>query len=125
MLLVNGHIGSMARFCNDISPLLSQVNSLQIHGGSRPQMESQNDMEPTQWLKFFHPFTAVEHLSVSHSLVPVVAHALRELTGEKAAEAFPVLRSLSFEGYRRSESIHQAEPFLIARRLSNRPVALV
>jgi hypothetical protein len=71
-------------------------------------------MEPTQWLKFFHPFTAVEHLSVSQSFVPVVAHALRELAGDKAAEVFSVLRYLSFKGYRRSESMRQAEPFLIA-----------
>jgi hypothetical protein len=28
--MLNGHIGSMARICNDISPLLSQVNSLRI-----------------------------------------------------------------------------------------------
>jgi hypothetical protein len=89
-------------------------------------MESQNDMGPTQWLKFFHPFTAVEHLSVSQSLVPVVAHALRELTGEKAAEVFPVLRSLSFEGYHRSESIHQTAISHHPPALKpNRPVALV
>jgi len=118
-------ISSTARLCNDISPLLSQVESLNIYGKARPQLELQDKMASMQWLNFFRPFTAVECLFVSQGLVPVVAHALRELAGERATEVLPVLRSLFFEGLDTCRSVQEViEPFLATRRLSDRPVAL-
>jgi hypothetical protein len=84
-------ISSTARLSNDISPLLSQVESLSIYGKARPQLELQDKMASMQWLNLFCPFTAVERLFVSLGLVPVVTHALRELAGEKATEVLPLL----------------------------------
>jgi len=78
-----------------------------------------------QWLNFFRTFTTVECLFVSQGLVPVVAHALQELAGERAAGVLPVLRSFFFEGLDTCRSVQEViEPFLATRRLSDRPVAL-
>src|SRR6266851_2972178 len=100
-------ISSMARLCNDISPLLSQVASLELHGFKLPQVQSQDDMESMTLQNFFRPFPVVEHLYVFGELVSVIAHVLGTLTGDSAAQVLPVLRSISFEERRPSGSIQE------------------
>jgi hypothetical protein len=114
----------MARLCNDISPLLSQVTSLEIHGFKLPRVQSQDDMESMTLQNFFRPFPAVKHLFVFRELVSVISHVLGTLTGESAAQVLPVLRSISFEEWLPSGSTQEViEPFLAMRQLSDCPVA--
>ncbi len=67
----------MAQLCNDISPLLSQVETLEIYGAADHLPEPPDNVEAMTWLNLFRPFTGLKHLSVSHVLVSVVARALQ------------------------------------------------
>ncbi|KAH9966442.1 hypothetical protein BC827DRAFT_1373773 [Russula dissimulans] len=87
----------------------------------------QNDMDPMQWLELFHPFIAVQSLRVTKDLVPLVAPALQDLIGDRAAEVLPPLRNLLVEGegLEPSGSLWEAmQPFVTARQLSDHPVAI-
>jgi hypothetical protein len=115
----------MAQLCNAISPLLSQVASLEIYGSNLPQVQSQDDMGSMTLLNFLRPFPVVKHLYVHGELVSVIAHVLGTLTGDSAAQVLPVLRSICFDRRSASGSTQEViEPFLVMRQLSDRPVAL-
>jgi len=78
-----------------------------------------------QWLELFDPFTSVQSLHVSEELEPVVAPALQELTGRRAAEVLPALRTILLEGLQQHESVQEVlKPFIAARQLSDNPVAV-
>ena len=114
-------ISSLAQLCNELSPLLSQVERLEIKGDSDPQVEPEVVMESAQWIELFRPFTAVQGLAVSKSLGPLVTHALESLTVERAKEVLPALRSLSLGGLKPSAS---AQDFVAARQLSGHTVTI-
>lgn len=110
----------MAQLCNQLFPFLSQVECLEINGDPDIQVEPQDDMEPTQLLELFHPFTAVQDLYVSNKLGSLVALALQGLTRERAKELLPKLRNLSFGGLKQYRSVQAViEPFVSARQLSD------
>jgi hypothetical protein len=117
----------MAQICNQFSFLPSIVEHLEIKVGFEDFDEStwEIDMEATQWLELFRPFTAVRTLGISVELQPLIVPALQELTGERATEVLPVLDSLSIDGYQSFEFDQQAiEPFIAARSNSDHPVTL-
>jgi hypothetical protein len=119
-----GRLGSrISLMAQLLDHLLSRVDLLVIH--SLSVVQTQRDMELTQWLALLRPFAAVGRLLISSELVPTFALLLRDLTGERDTEVLPALRDLTFAGPDRSASIQEAvKPFLIARQLSDRPVAL-
>ena len=120
---VDWQVSSMAQICNQLSFLSSTVEQLDIQVRS---LEStwQVDIEDTQWLELFRPFTAVRTLRISRALQSLIVPALQELAGERATEVLPALDSLYLE-YQPSESEQQAiEPFVAARQYSDRPVAV-
>ena len=91
---------SLGRLCNNLSPLLSQVGRLRICEDSRRRHQpARRDMEPTQWLNVFLPFTAVHYLSISTKMASIVANALRELTGDdyEDEEVLPGLDYMDFD----------------------------
>jgi hypothetical protein len=84
-------------------------------------------MVSTQFLEIFQSFTAIRSLYVSRTLVPFIARALQELIGESTTEVLPNLHNLSLGlgGAAMSGSIQEdIQPFIEARRLSGRPVAV-
>jgi hypothetical protein len=84
------------------------------------------DMENTQWLELFRPFTSVKDLGLTWHLVHLVAPALKELTGERATEVLPMLQNLSFPGSWPSKAAEEAiEKFIAARQLSGRPITVL
>ncbi|KAI0298881.1 hypothetical protein BC826DRAFT_1102934 [Russula brevipes] len=90
-----------------------------------PESQGQDDMESTQFLEIFQPFTTVRSLYVSKTLVPFIAPALQELLGESATEVLPNPRDLSLGGSVISGSMQEdIQPFTEARRLSGQPVAV-
>jgi hypothetical protein len=93
-------VSSMAQICNQLSFFLSRIQRLDIQEGSyRLKPTWQVDMDGTQWLELFHPFTAVHTLRISCKLRPLIVSALQSLGGELAMEVFPALGDLYLEAY--------------------------
>jgi hypothetical protein len=115
----------MAQICNQLSFLLSIVELLDIQDPFSLALISQVDMEDTQWLELFRPFTAVRTLRICYQLQSRIVPALQELTGERATEVLPALDSLYLEEYPPSGSDQQAiDSFVAARQHSDHPVAV-
>ena len=121
---------SLAQVCNSSFPqiLLPTVWDLYVvpeDGFS--QLRWPEDIESSQWLELFRPFTGVEDLSVSRECVPHIASALGTLVGERVTEVLPVLQTLSLEDTFPSESGPIQESigqFAAARRLVSRLIAV-
>jgi len=70
-------------------------------------------------------FIAVQSLHLSEELEPVVTPALQRLTGSRAAEVLPALRTIFFEELQQYESVQEVlKPFFAARQFSDNPVAV-
>jgi len=75
-------------------------------------------------VELFDPFIAVERLSIL-KLGQLVVPALGELTGEKASEVLPAMRTLLFRGLETNSLIKDdLRPFVYARRSSNLPISV-
>ncbi|KAH9968393.1 hypothetical protein BJV74DRAFT_954238 [Russula compacta] len=113
---------SMAQVCNQLSPLTSQVTSLDINEDTPGQARQGNGIDPTEWFELFNSFPAVQYLYIYHGLRPLVARALQELTGERATEVLPTLRNLDFKGPSLPGSIREEiQTFIAARQDLNHP----
>jgi hypothetical protein len=121
-------LSSLARLCSSSFPqgFLSVVESLYITGKfSRPHW--QDDIEISQWLELFHPFTAVKELYISHDFAPSVALVLQELDGERVTEVLPALQTLLFDEPLPSGPVTVPEiigEFIAARELVGHPIAV-
>jgi hypothetical protein len=119
---IEWQVSSLALLCGQVSHLFSLVERLDLPSECPP---GNGVMVSTQFLEIFRLFTATRSLYVPESLGPLIASALRELIGERATEVLPNLRDLFLERSARSGSIHEViQPFVDARRLSDRPVAV-
>jgi hypothetical protein len=86
-------LSSLAQICDHISPLLCCVEQLEIR--TRPSLPSgQDDMDTTQWLELFHPFSGVKVLRMASALGPTIASALQQVTEELTFGAFPALHHI-------------------------------
>jgi hypothetical protein len=105
-----------------LSPLLFSVRSLPIQKGD--QLPSMEDMDSTQWLELFRPFTHVTLVRVSgKQLVQSIVQAL--VTEGMAPAILPELFSLHLEEHSATPSVVEAaEQFVATRRLSGHPVFL-
>ncbi|KAI0249310.1 hypothetical protein BJV78DRAFT_1155903 [Lactifluus subvellereus] len=122
---VDWHVWSVAQICNRFSFLLSIVEQLDIKLERFFLNREKIDMEDTQWLELFRPFTAVRTLRISRELQSFIVPALQELTGERATEVLPALDSLYLEEYQPSGSKQQPiDRFIAARQYSDHPVAV-
>jgi hypothetical protein len=79
------------QICQQLSPFLSSVRTLDIHTSS-----CQPDEDFSQWLGIFYSFSRVERLHITGSSAPKVAHALQI---EMAADLLPALRELTLDPY--------------------------
>ena len=124
--VVDWQVSSMAQICNQFSFFPSIVEQLTIqHRDIDWESTQQVDMDDTQWLELFRPFTAVRILRISRRMQSLIVPALQELTGERATEVLPALDSLYLEDYQPSGSDQQAiEPFIAARQYSDHPVTV-
>jgi len=118
---------SMARVCQQLSPLFSLIERLDfISNISSSVLQVEDDIEfTTQFLQVFRPFTAIWSLRVCRSLVPSIATALKGLIGESATNVLPSLRNLFLGGPEIFGTVQEAiQPFVTARRLSGQPVVV-
>ncbi|KAI0291826.1 hypothetical protein BC826DRAFT_1186718 [Russula brevipes] len=119
-------ISSIALICNQLSPFFSLVKRLDLVVTHSPfQLRGIDSIESTLMLELFRPFSAIQGLYVSSSLVPLIAPALQEFIGERATEVLPNLRDLFLGEPVIPGSVQEAiQPFVDARRHSGRPIAI-
>ena len=87
---------SMAQVCNQLSPLLSHVDQLVIREQTPKYSRRWNGIDTRQLFELFNPFPSLQCLHIHDELKPLAARVLHELTGERATEVLPTLRSLFF-----------------------------
>jgi hypothetical protein len=124
-------LSSLAQVCRSSFPqaLISTVEQLYIEEG--PLLlhysgiyDRRDNIQSTQWLEFFHPFTAVKHLYITWKSSLRIATALQELDAETVTEVLPTLQTLFLEAYP-SKAVQEAvEKFVAARQLSGQPIAV-
>jgi hypothetical protein len=115
--VLDWQVSGLAQICEQFSTFLSNVERLDMNRNLAQSHE--DDMDHTQWLELFRPFTSVQTLVISSGLDSLIAAALKELTGDSVMEALPALRTLSV-----SDPNILFEPFITARGLSGHPVIL-
>ena len=116
-------ISSMAWSCRELLPLLAHVERLDICCDHLPI--STESMDPWRWVELFQPFMNLQNLYVSRKMWPLLAPTMQDLTGERAAEVLPQLRTLFLEELEEFEQVWESiEPFIAARRHSDQPVAV-
>jgi hypothetical protein len=85
----------------------------------------QDDIENSQWLELFHPFTAVKGFHISREFASFVAPALQELVGERVTEVLPVLQTLFLEEELSSGPVQEAiGKYIAARQLAGHPISV-
>ena len=105
-------------------PHTSHVHHLKLNKEYTSEPEQQ---DCALWLGFLHPFTAVQVLDVTGDEFGVyVAYILSELTVLRAAEVLPMLHTVVFHGLEQIKPMVTPvlRPFIDARMLSDRPVAV-
>jgi len=121
---IGWQVDSMALVCGQLSPFCLPIEQLKFIADHAP---SEDDMESTEFLELFRPFTAVRTLHVSRSLVRPIATALQGLIGPGATELLPNLCDLFFflGGPAITGTVTEAmQPVLAARQLSGQPIAV-
>jgi hypothetical protein len=119
-------LSSLAQVCSSSFPqaLIQMVEHLYIQDGSW-QPRWQDDIENSQWLELFHPFTGVRDLYISSEFTPRIAPALQELVGERATEVLPALQTVFLKEPLPSEPVQETiEKFVAARQLASQPIAV-
>jgi hypothetical protein len=101
---IDWQVDSIALVCDQLSPFCSLIERLDFIANLSPtELQGEDDIESTQFLQLFRPFTAIRSLHVCRSLVPFIATALQGLIGERATDVLPNLRNLFLGGLRYSE----------------------
>jgi hypothetical protein len=123
-------ISSLAQVCSTSFPSLPTLEHLDIDIdidiGPDSLLNWQDDMEDTQWLDLLRPFTSVKDWHLSEILVPFIAPALQELSGERVTEVLPVLQNLFLEGPMPSGPVKEAiRKFIATRQLSGCPITVL
>ena len=122
-------LSCIAQVCNSSIPqsLISAVKHLYIldyWNGYLGSQVCQDDIENSQWLELFHPFTGVKDLYLSSFFASCIAAALRELVGERLTEVLPALHTVFLRGLLDGPVPEAIEQFVAARQLAGYPTAL-
>jgi len=122
---------SMTRLCDQLIPLLSQVECLEICGEDWDALDALNEqgwqetVDDPDWLELFSPFVSVKSLYMSDRLGSIVGEVLEKVTGESVTEILPALQNLFIEGIWPSEFVQETIPtFVSARQLYDHPIVV-
>jgi hypothetical protein len=126
-LELDWQLSSLVQVCNSALPTLSNLERLNlgppIYGPAL--VPGQDDIENTQWLDLLRPFTNVKDLHLYKKLVPYIAPALQELTGERITEVLPALQNIFLHEVGASRPVEEGiKQFVAARQFSGHPVAI-
>ena len=98
---VDWQLSSLEQVCGSCLPqaLISAVEHLYILERQilPHHQEDDTDIENSQWLELFLPFTTVRHLYLSKESAPNVMPALQEIVGDSARGVLPALQHLHLE----------------------------
>jgi hypothetical protein len=118
-------LDSLAQVCSSSLPPLPTVENLYVHKPQHMEQNWQDDIEITQWLELFHPFTTVKNLYLSEDFASRIATFLQELARGRMTEALPALQNLFVEGLQPSGRVHESiGKFVAARQLFGHPIAV-
>jgi len=109
---------AIGQVISQISAMLSNVGHLFI---SSDALEDDVLGYGIRWLELFHPFTAVKVLSVDDQLSFHIPLALKNVTGERAAEVLPALELLCLDNQPVASALKK---FVAARQNMGRPVTV-
>jgi hypothetical protein len=116
-------VSSITQVCSQKLYPLSRVKRLCLLEVPSAISGWQEDMDPSQWLELFHPFSSVQSLYVSKKLQPFIIPVLQELVEERDPVVLPPLHSLFLEELHASGPAQEdIEAFVAARRLSGHSV---
>ena len=120
-------VSFLAQACNSLSPTLSTFETLVIREDGFPSLGPgwEDDMENSQWLELFHPFTSLKNLYLSRKFVPLVAPALKQLAAESVTGVLPALQNIYLDGLQSSAPVQGIGEFVAARELFNHPVTVI
>jgi hypothetical protein len=92
-------LSSLAQVCGSCVPqaLISAVEHLYILERRFSPPHTEDDIENSQWLELFLPFTTVRNLYLSKGFTPRVMLALLEFVGDPENEVLPALQYLHLE----------------------------
>ena len=82
---------SLEWLCNNLLPLLFQMELLRICEDSGYPVHPAADMAPTQWRNVFLPFAAAYYLSTSRKMASIVVNSLGEPAKDDHEGVFPEL----------------------------------
>jgi len=117
---------SLARICNSRLPPFPTLERLEIC--AHQELRWQDDVQNTQWLQLFRPFSSVKDLTLFGDLVGLIAPVLQELAGESITGVLPALQNLFLRAPWPSKPDRvlrgAIKQFIAARQLSGRPPIL-
>lgn len=119
-------LSSLAQVCKSTFPrtFIPAVERVYFRSGSWP-LRWQDDMEKSQWLELFHPFTAVKGLYISQEFAPLIVPAVQELVGERVTEVLPSLQTLFLEETHASGPFQETiGNFVSARQHTKHPIVV-
>jgi hypothetical protein len=117
---------SLAQVCSlsSLQAFIAPVENLYILEDVFLPLHWQDDIDNSQWLELFRPFTSVKGLYISQQFVPYIAPALQELVGERVT-VFPTLQTIFLEEILPPGPAHEAiGQFVAARQLSGHPIVV-
>ena len=122
----NWGLSSVVQLCSSSLPpaFIPAVEHLYIIQ-SNYSIQLSGWQENSQWLEFFHPFTAAKDLYIASEFTSRIALALQELVGERVLEVLPVLQALFLEEPLQSGPLQEAiERFVSSRQLAGHHIAV-
>jgi hypothetical protein len=122
----NWGLSSVVRLCGSSLPpaFIPAVEHLYVIQ-SNYSIQLSGWQENSQWLEFFHPFTAVKDLYIASEFTSRITLALQELVGERVTEVLPALQTLLLEEPLQSGPLQEAiERFVAARQLAGHHIAV-
>ena len=122
-------LSSLAQVFASFFPSICTVEYLYMYETPYSQPQWRNDIETTQWLEIFEPFTAVKNLYLTKAFAPLIAHALQELVGsemEGVLRLLPTLQNIFLEAHKSDSRpvLEGIEKFVAARQLSDHPITV-
>ena len=125
---------SMTRLCEQLIPLLSQVECLEIHedcwGGPKlffdcDEQEWQETADDPDWLELLNLFVSVKSLYIADRLGLILSTVLETVTGERVMGVLPALQNLFIRDLWPNERVEKTiTPFVSARQLYDLPIVI-
>jgi hypothetical protein len=128
---INRQVLIVVQICNQLSEsfIMSSTTHLRIReltcDVSPWVLISQDPLDETQWLKFFHLFTAVWAVYIEFEKVDSrILSVLRGFSRESATQVLPAMEKLHIENWTFGFEQVDTWPFIIARQHSDHPISV-